>query len=41
MGVSHHLDHVLWNLAECLRLVAEALRPFSQKPPSASRRISV
>jgi methionyl-tRNA synthetase len=22
------LDHVLWNLAECLRLVAEALRPF-------------
>lgn len=29
------LDHVLWNLAECLRLVAEALRPFL--PQTAER----
>ena len=35
MGVSQRLDHVLWNLAECLRLVAEALRPFL--PETAER----
>ena len=29
------LDHALWNLAECLRLVAEALRPFL--PETADR----
>ena len=28
VDAGQRLDHVLWNLAECLRLVAEALRPF-------------
>jgi len=32
---SQRLDRVLWNLAECLRLVAEALRPFL--PETADR----
>jgi methionyl-tRNA synthetase len=32
---SRRLDSVLWNLAECLRLVAQALRPFL--PETADR----
>jgi len=35
VDASQRLDHVLWNLAECLRLVAEALRPFL--PETADR----
>jgi methionyl-tRNA synthetase len=35
VGAGQRLDQVLWNLAECLRLVAEALRPFL--PESADR----
>jgi methionyl-tRNA synthetase len=27
-GAARQLDIVLWDLTECLRLVAEALRPF-------------
>jgi methionyl-tRNA synthetase len=38
MGASQRLDHVLWNLAECLRLVAEALRPFL---PETAERIAM
>jgi methionyl-tRNA synthetase len=35
VDASQRLDHVLWNLAESLRLVAEALRPFL--PETADR----
>jgi methionyl-tRNA synthetase len=35
VDANQRLDRVLWNLADCLRLVAEALRPFL--PETADR----